>query len=283
MKQGLYLNIASSDYHSDPCSTPSLSSGIAKKLLDRPPYWAWESHPKLNPNFQQSAPKAAFDIGHAAHAMLLEDGKGVVVCEFDNWLTKDSRAKRDEARLNGFTPVLKADFELVQNMVKIAKQALESFGVDVSESSNEATMIANVDDVLCRTRPDIYTKGLIIDYKTTGRTLDQFQRQASSFGYDLQAAMYMSVAKNIGLPCDWLFLVQETTAPYPVQIFRPTREFLEVGKRKFQAALIIWKECMRTGEWPGYPQEVQLVDAMPWDLNDLNDEAEERLLQEFDK
>lgn len=270
--------ISAAEYHSDCCETPSLSSGIAKLLLERPPYWAWAAHPRLNPDYKPNAPKAAFDIGHAAHAALLENNKGIVVCSFDNWMTKAAKEQRDEARANGMTPVLTADFDCTQEMARIAADMLKSIGIDVATTQNEVTMIADVDGVLCRTRPDIFTDGLIIDYKTTGRPLDQFDRSAAKFGYDLQAVMYQRVAAELGDKCDWLFLVQETTAPYPCQLFKPTREFLEVGQRKFQESHATWKHHLETGKWPGYPQEVQLLDAMPWDLNDLSEEAEETLL-----
>ena len=120
--------------------------------------------------------------------------------------------------------------------------------------------------------------GRIIDYKTTGVSLDVFNKQASKFGYDLQMAMYLRVAAELGEKCEWLFLAQETVAPYPVQIFKPTLEFIEVGKRKFAQALSIWRDCILTDEWEGYPRDIQLLDAMPWDLNDLNQEHEDNLL-----
>ena len=270
--------ISADKYHADPCDTPSLSSGIAKLLLERPPHWAFAAHPKLNPDYQPAPPKAAFDIGSAAHAMLLEGGKGIQVCGFDNWLTKDAKAQRDEARANGLTPILSADHDRVQQMALVATTMLADYGIDVSNTQNECSMIAEVDGTLCRIRADIFMPPRIIDYKTTGINLDNFAKQAAKFGYDLQAAMYLRVAEELGYPCDWLFLVQETTAPYPVQIFKPTLEFLEVGKRKFAQALSIWQECMLLGEWAGYPKDIQMLDAMPWDLNDLNDEHENNLL-----
>jgi len=268
----------SAAYHADCCDTPSLSSGIAKLLLERPPYWAWAAHPKLNPDYAPAEAKAAFDIGHAAHAMLLEGGKGIEACAFDNWLTKEAKAKRDSAREAGLTPVLTKDYERTQEMASIASAMLADYGIDVVTTQNECTMIAEVDGVLCRTRPDIYTGNRIIDYKTTGVSLDVFDKQAAKFGYDLQAAMYMRVAAELGHKCDWLFLVQETVAPYPVQLFKPTMEFIEVGKRKFAQALEIWSECLLMDDWPGYPKDIQLLDAMPWDLNDLNEEHENNLL-----
>lgn len=278
MKPGIHSNVSSAEYHADCADSPSLSSGIAKLLLERPPYWAWAAHPRLNPDFTPNAPKAAFDIGHAAHAMLLENGKGIVVCNYDNWLTKAAKQERDDARDAGMTPILTADFERTQEMARIAADILMSIGIDVKATDNECTMIAEVDGVLCRTRADIFTGGLLIDYKTTARPLDQFDRQAAKFGYDLQTAMYQRVALELGKKCDWLFLVQETVAPYPVQLFKVTGEFMEVGRRKFQEAHAAWKHHLETGKWPGYAREVQILDCMPWDLGELDAEAEENLL-----
>jgi hypothetical protein len=278
MKSGIHQGIPSATYHSDCADEPSLSSSIAKLLLERPPYWAWAAHPKLNPEWKQPEPKAAFDIGSAAHALLLEEGAGIEMVEADNWLTKAAKEQRDALRAKGITPVLTKDFERTLEMSRVASEFLKEYGIDVSKTDNECTMIAEVDGVLCRTRADIFMTGRIIDYKTTGVSLDVFNKQASKFGYDLQAVLYLNVAAELNLACEWAFLVQETTAPYPVQMFKPTREFLEVGRRKLMQALSIWSECMLLGEWPGYPRDVQLLDAMPWDLNDLNQEHEDNLL-----
>lgn len=278
MKSGIHQGIPSATYHADPADEPSLSSSIAKLLLERPPYWAWAAHPKLNPEWKPAEPKAAFDIGSAAHALLLEEGAGIEMVEADNWLTKAAKEQRDALRAQGITPILTKDFERTLEMSRIATAFLASYGIDVSKTDNECTMIAEVEGVLCRTRADIFMPGRIIDYKTTGVSLDVFNKQASKFGYDLQAVLYLNVAAELNLACEWAFLVQETTAPYPVQMFKPTREFLEVGRRKLMQALSIWSECMLLGEWPGYPRDVQLLDAMPWDLNDLNQEHEDNLL-----
>lgn len=278
MNIGIHQGIPSATYHSDCADEPSLSSSIAKLLLERPPYWAWAAHPKLNPDWKPAEPKSAFDIGSAAHALLLEEGAGIEMVEADNWLTKAAKEQRDALRAKGITPVLTKDFERTLEMSRVASEFLKEYGIDVSKTDNECTMIAEVDGVLCRTRADIFMTGRIIDYKTTGVSLDVFNKQASKFGYDLQAVLYLNVAAELNLACEWAFLVQETTAPYPVQMFKPTREFLEVGRRKLMQALSIWSECMLLGEWPGYPRDVQLLDAMPWDLNDLNQEHEDNLL-----
>ena len=182
---GIHPNIPEADYHADPCPAPSLSSSIAKLLLERPPYWAWAAHPKLNPEWKPAEPKVAFDIGSAAHALLLEEGAGIEMVEADNWLTKAAKEQRDALRAKGITPILTKDFERTLEMSRTATAFLASYGIDVSKTDNECTMISEVDGVLCRTRADIFMPGRIIDYKTTGVSLDVFNKQASKFGYDL--------------------------------------------------------------------------------------------------
>ena len=51
--------------------TPALSSSIARKLLGYSPLHAWYAHPVLNPGGEREE-KEAYDIGTAAHALLLD-------------------------------------------------------------------------------------------------------------------------------------------------------------------------------------------------------------------
>lgn len=65
-------------YHQDPAPQPSLSSSIAKILLDQSPRHAWLAHPKLNPNYVAEE-DSRFDIGTAAHVMMLERDSSRIV------------------------------------------------------------------------------------------------------------------------------------------------------------------------------------------------------------
>ena len=52
MQQGIY-NILAEQYHADPCVTASLSSSIAKILIEQSPMHAWMAHPRLNLKFKR--------------------------------------------------------------------------------------------------------------------------------------------------------------------------------------------------------------------------------------
>ena len=65
-------------YHADPCMVPSLSNSVAQILLSESPRKAWFSHPKLNTAFAEKE-DGKFDIGTAAHAVLLESDASRIV------------------------------------------------------------------------------------------------------------------------------------------------------------------------------------------------------------
>src|SRR4051812_20090402 len=103
-------------YLADPCVVPSLSASVAVTLLRESARKAWFRHPRLNPSYAQRE-ETKFDLGTATHAMLLEGANVIEVCEFDDWRTKDARARRDAARLAGRVPLLRKHHDDVMAMV----------------------------------------------------------------------------------------------------------------------------------------------------------------------
>ena len=69
---GLY-DMPEADYHADPCPEPSLSSTLARLMVNRSPRHAWTASPRLNPD-HEPVNKETFDVGRAAHAVLLGRG-----------------------------------------------------------------------------------------------------------------------------------------------------------------------------------------------------------------
>src|SRR4051812_45119883 len=94
-------DLSADGYHADPAEQPSLSSTIARRLLDSSPLHAWTEHPKLNPNYKPKKPRHAFDVGTACHALLLEGRNAVSVVDAENWKTNAAKALRDEAYAAG--------------------------------------------------------------------------------------------------------------------------------------------------------------------------------------
>lgn len=106
----------------------------------------------------------------------------------------------------------------------------------------------------CKGRIDAIGVDYIIDYKTTTNAgTEAFLREALRYGYDLQAAMYMEAARANGYdPKGFIFIAQEKTAPYLINVLSAGDAFLDRGMWTMQDLLAKYKTCRDTDTWPGY-------------------------------
>ena len=115
---GVY-DIPAEIYHADPCPEPSLSSSVATALIDRSPRHAWQAHPRLNPVHEPDN-RQDFDLGKAAHALLLEGRDVAEIVDAADYRTKAAREARDAAYAAGKTPLLAHQWQDVEAMIKAA-------------------------------------------------------------------------------------------------------------------------------------------------------------------
>ena len=170
MKQGFH-RIQADQYHDDPCVVPSLSSSIAQILLRESPRKAWFNHPKLNPDYREQH-DGKFDIGTAAHAVLLEDDQSkIVIVQADDWRSKAAKQARGDAYAEGKTPLLERHNAAVMQMVEVAKEFIVSSEIADywNDSESELAGIALEDGVWLRCLFDRITanRRVIFDYKTS--------------------------------------------------------------------------------------------------------------------
>ncbi len=52
---------------------------------------------------------------------------------------------------------------------------------------------------------------------------------------------------------EMVFIVVETAAPHLVNLIQLDQQFADMGYIKALEARDIYKRCMESGEWPGYP------------------------------
>lgn len=268
--QGLYGDMPENEYHADPCPEPSLSRSTMRDLLSKSPAHVFHGSKRLNPDHEEPEPESKFDLGKAAHALLLEGDDAMAVCNFDNWRTKDSQTKKAEARANGKIPMLPPDYLKTHDMVDAAiKQISECKELKVkdlkAEGKPEQTYIWKEGDVWLRVRTDWISNDnkLILDYKTTGMLAapEKFAGHAISMGYDIQRALYpRGVEAVTGTLPKMVFVVQEDKPPYLCSFISLDPAFIEMGNQKADMAKIIWEQCLAEGKWPGYPNQVCTID-----------------------
>src|SRR5690606_6451240 len=114
---GIY-DIDVDDYHRDPVPGGSLSSSGARDLLP-PSCPAKFRYDRDNPG---PTSKRHFDLGHAAHKLVLGVGAPLVVIEADSYRTKAAQEQQKAAHLAGHVPLLEHEHEQVQAMAAAIRE-----------------------------------------------------------------------------------------------------------------------------------------------------------------
>lgn len=276
MTARLYPDMREDVYHADPCPEPSLSSSIARVLVDQCPLIAQRLHPKLGG--KSRPPSATFDRGKLIHELLLGQPKAHEICEVTyradhdlagqvvtNYKTKDAQSWRDAVHARGKVPVLESELGGARYATEAIRQRLEAEGIVLSGQS-EASILWQRETrngtIWCRARLDhLIVDGQtarIIDLKTTGESAHPRACRAhvERDGYDIQAAAYMEavaawrpeLAGRIGFA--WAFA--EANPPFAVCCPWPDGSMEELGRRRWEYACELWAWCLATGTWPGY-------------------------------
>ncbi|MER7734150.1 PD-(D/E)XK nuclease-like domain-containing protein [Streptomyces erythrochromogenes] len=268
---GIYPMTAD-QYHADPVPGGSLSSSGARKLLDRSPaiYRHEQDHGQAH--------KRTFDLGHAAHRLVLGEGADIVEIKCADYKTKAAQADRDAARFEGATPLLTKEYEQVKAMANAIRQdpiagRLFTPGEGVPE---QALFWTDGPTGITRRALIDWTKNrrtgsrlILTDYKTTtDASLTAVAKTVANYGYHQQAAWYIDAATALDLgdeDTELVFVFQEKTAPYLVTVIQLPRDDVRRGRQKNRRAIEQYAECTATGIWPGHHEGVAIVSLPHWE------------------
>lgn len=120
------------------------------------------------------------------------------------------------------------------------------------------------------TPPDEISPDSLWDLKTTRDTdPEKWRRSVSNFDYEFQAAFYLWVYNRAtGSERDKFgHLIVGNSAPHLAAVRQLSTESIEIGERKFEAAIRNYCQCLKSGEWPAYSDDVEIVEPMPWDAS----------------
>jgi hypothetical protein len=254
-------------YHRD---KTSLSVSGAKKLIPPscPAKFKWE--------LDHGQPyKREFDVGHAAHRLVLGVGEELELLDFPDFRTKEARAARDEARDEGKVPVLADDYIKVDGMARaIRAHPLASALFNPEYGRPEQSIYWKDEPTGIRRRgrldwlPDTDGGRLIVpDFKTAvSSEPGAIAKAVASYGYMMQARWYMDGVLALGLAesVSFVFVFVEKTPPYPVTVVELDDEALLIGGVLNRQALSIYKLCTDNDHWPGYSDQVELISLPRW-------------------
>jgi len=251
---GIYSGISNSDYHAD----PALGSTSLKTLATRTP--AHYQHDKTHPKFSD-----AFTLGTAAHSLILEgDLSNIVTVDADNWLTKAAKEAKAATLADGRQPLLKKEMAQILAM-NDAVMAHPLARAAFTGHKAEQSVFWEEYGLALKCRPDAWKPGLLIDLKTT-RSADpnEFGKTAHEFGYHQSAAHYIDGVKAAtGEELPFHFVLVEKTEPYLVSVVELDIEAINIGRQLNDRAKRIYRECVESNTWPGYPN-ADLISLPMW-------------------
>ena len=130
--------------------------------------------------------------------------------------------------------------------------------------------------IWCRARPDwMPANGTIFaDYKTiVDASPEAIRKAVANFGYHQQDAWYCDGIRALGICAEpvMLFVFQSKSPPYLVTCATLDADTREWGRTLNDKARATFAECVGTGVWPGYADEVISVTLPGWEARRLQD------------
>ncbi|AEL19969.1 exonuclease VIII [Mycobacterium phage Charlie] len=273
-QDGMHRFVDEDDYHAD---RGSLSVSGAKLLLPPscPAKFRWEQD-------NGRKPKKAWDFGHVAHKLVL--GKGAEFEVLDPSVhglkangepsekptaTAMWRNAEAEARKQGKVPIHIADFTRAYDMAERVRQHPTAGPIFADTEGQAEVALYHTDPetgVRLRGRIDWLTND-IDDYKTsTTANPAELKVKFYKLGYFMQAAWYIDLLVALGFAENprFRFIVQEKEPPYVVTPIEYDDDAIAEGRRRNRQAIRLYAECMETGRWPGYSDDVVTLSLPAW-------------------
>lgn len=269
--QGLTMGgISNEDYHAG----PGLSVSGAKRLQRTPFHYHALAQPHHAP---PKAPTPAMMNGTLTHCALLEpaefDNRYLIAPDVDKrskeWREFSAFAKN--MRCDAVTQLQYDQAHAQADALRTVPAVAELLGDGVAEQSVYWRDPAF--GLLLKCRPDWRTpvqhgKGIVLlDVKTAiDASREGFRSAVGKWDYHMQAAWYCEgVAAATGLEVHGMvFGVVESEFPHAAAAFMLSDDALREAREAILKARAMFKACQELGQWPGYPQDIQVIDLPRW-------------------
>lgn len=206
---------------------------------------------------------AAYHLGRAVHAAILTPTaykRGYIVAPDINRRTKagqeDYKALLEAAAAAGQEILTAQEAETVRAMAAAIRRNRDAMALLKGTKRERPIFWTDEDSGLkCKAKIDAYKRGIMIDLKTTqDAETDAFTREALRYGYDVQAAHYISAYQSTetSVMPEWYFIAIEKAEPYIVNVLRADAGFIDHGYIIRQQLLERLKKCRESGAYPGY-------------------------------
>jgi len=282
MSNNMDSNLSNRDYHA---MSSHWSSTALKYLHQTSPLHFKAKY--IDKVLEQKPASDEMILGSLVHALVLTPDvieKEFVFMPECDLRTKEGKAIRDNiiGVANGRTIV---DDDIRERANAIAESVVSNKQANqmLYESEREVSYFwtCPFTGLSLRSRVDAINPMYLVELKT-GRDMSpsQFQRSAYNMNYDLSAAHYMEgLRQNNSERKAMCFITVETVAPYVVQCYEVSPEFLSVGHAKWLDAITKLEAGITKGHWPGfYDPEVEpfpLLTPPVWAMKNVDKPVED--------
>lgn len=289
---GIYPDITPIQYFAEPCPFPACTNSTIKTILAETPADARYEHAALNPDREVIAANAAMITGDVVHQLALGKGRGIAVGPFDAWMSKEAKAFKAKALEDGLTPITEGKYAEAQTMAAVVKarieQTLEQIarkrGLPTPSEYQTEVVFAWVENtaygpIWCRGMADIWCEELafIGDPKITGAlTNDRIQGHTHKQGWARQGAWYTrgfgAIIPELAGRLIFANILIKPKPPYTERCVSPMEAWRTAAERECEKGLNIFAHCLTSNRWPGYAEGIEMLEAPPWALRDLDEE-----------
>jgi exodeoxyribonuclease VIII len=249
--------MTNAEYHARPeLSASGLTCAINQSLLH---YWSQYESPEDQRQERTETPAMAF--GTAFHTAILEPKRWRETYIADPG--PGSRKKADIAAHAEWVASLPEGAVRIKPETRSQIDAMRGavmaspFVEDMLAAAEaiEQSLFWEEDGIACRARPDLRTRNVLIDFKTSADASPYgFRRSAAKLRYDVQMAHYASGVEAITerpvQKCVWV--VAEKKPPFAVGIYTIDADWLDSALTRREAMMQDIAKARRTGQWAGY-------------------------------
>jgi len=278
---GIYRKVPMEAYHGQLTVGPSISSSGLREIENRSPlhYFATSY---LNPDRPEDESTAAMDMGRAVHTLLLsEDGFR------DDYVVRPEQYEDDAGKwkpwsgnatvckewlaarkTEGKTVLLKQQVADIQGMAE--RLSKSQVAIDLLRGRIERSIVVKdaKTGVWLKARPDSIPADTIIADLKTCKEASQIAvtRSIMNFGYLQQMALGISCLEEVGQRevREAVLLYVETDYPYAFNIKPLDNGDIYTAMRQNRRAIDIFAECLKSGDWPSYPDSTFTWSAPKW-------------------
>jgi len=263
--------VSNADYH----AAPGLSVSGAKRLLVTPYHYHALTGERTAP---PKAPTAGMVNGTLVHCLVLEpDEFGLRYVVGPEGVEPRSKVWKDfcaQALAAGFEVITSMMYERAKGQAEALRKlpaVAELLAEGVAEQSVWWRDTAH--GLLLKCRPDWRApvgngNGIVLlDVKTaTDASAEGFASACGKFGYYMQDPWYCDgVQRATGIEVHGMvFGVVESEFPYACAAYMLSDEARREGREAAARARSTYAACITRGEWPGYPQDIQVIDLPRW-------------------